>query len=173
MENWKDIDGYGGKYQVSDHGRVRSLSAWSKGKELKGGLTKGKPHQYRCVLLVGKGRKDIKTKYIHRLVAEAFIENPNDYEEVNHKDGNTLNNFADNLEWCTHKKGRKNPHSKAVLQFTKDGDFVKEWGSVNEIMRTTGIPASTIFRVCNPKYKHEHTAHGYIWRYKNGEANNT
>lgn len=192
MENWKDIDGYGGKYQVSDHGKVRSLSAWSKGKELKGGLTKGNPHQYRYVLLVGKGRKDIKTKYIHRLVAEAFIENPNDYEEVNHKDGNTLNNFADNLEWCTHKqnmehaskmgvlskgqdnrKGRKNPRSKAVLQFTKDGDFVKEWGSVNEIMRTTGIPASTIFRVCNPKYKHEHTAHGYIWRYKNGEANNT
>ena len=69
-------------------------------------------------------------------------------------------------------KGSLNPKSKAVLQFKKDGTFVREWGSVNEIMRFTGIPANAIFRVCNPKYKHEHTAHGYVWRYKDGETKN-
>ena len=192
MEQWKDIDGYNGKYQVSNFGEVRSFSPWSKGRTLKGGKTKGNPQPYRWVALVGKGRSDIKTFYIHKLVAKAFLPNPNNYDEVNHKDGNTLNNHVDNLEWCTHKqnmehasrmgslsrghdnwKGKNNPKSKAVLQLTKDGEFVKEWGSVNEIMRETGIPASTIFRVCNPKYKHEHTAHGYIWRYKDGETDNT
>lgn len=192
METWKDIDGYNGKYQVSDRGNVRSFSRWSNGKILKGGRTKGNPQQYRFVLLVGDGRNDIKTKYIHRLVAEAFLPKRDELAEVNHKDGNSLNNCVDNLEWCTHKqnmehasksgvlskgqnkwKGKNNPKSKAVLQFTKDGKFIKEWGSVNEIMRETGIPASTIFRVCNPKYEHEHSAHGYIWRYKNGEADNT
>ena len=167
MEQWKDIDGYNGKYQVSNFGEVRSFSPWSKGRTLKGGKTKGNPQPYRWVALVGKGRSDIKTFYIHKLVAKAFLPNPNNYDEVNHKDGNTLNNHVDNLEWCTHKqnmehasktgvmsrgqnnwKGKNNPKSKAVLQLTKDGEFVKEWGSVNEIMRETGIPASTIFRVC-------------------------
>lgn len=189
MEIWKDIDGYNGKYQVSNLGNVRSFSRWSKGRLLVGGLTKANPQQYRYVVLVGKGRKDLHSKYIHRLVAECFCENPNEYDEVNHIDGNCLNNRADNLEWCTHagnmlnakergvlshdfEKGSLHPKSKKVLQYKKDGTFVKEWDSLNQIMRETGIPASTIFRVCNPKYKHEHSAKGYIWRYRDGEANN-
>ena len=52
------------------------------------------------------------------------------------------------------------------------GQFVKEWGSVNQIMRETGIPASTIFRVCSDRYPHEHSAKGYIWRYKDGKTEN-
>ena len=191
MEIWKDIDGYNGKYQISNEGNIRSFSKWSNGRILKGGKTKGNPHPYRFIALVGSGRNDIKHKYIHRLVAEAFISNPLNLPEVNHKNGDTLDNRVENLEWCTHAqnmdfasksgvlsrgqdlwKGNMNPRSKAVLQFTKNGEFVKEWGSVNQIMRETGIPASTIFRCCNPeKYPHEKTAYGYIWRYKNGKAN--
>lgn len=191
MEIWRDIEGYCGKYQVSNRGNVRSFSRWSNGKILKGGKTKGNPNSYKFIALVGSGRSDIKHKYIHRLVAETFIDNPFNLPEVNHKNGNTLDNNVENLEWCTHAqnmrlasesgvlsigqnrwKGTLNPKSKAVLQFTKDGEFVKEWGSVNQIMRETGIPASTIFRCCNPeKYPHEKTAHGYKWRYKNGKAN--
>ena len=192
MEIWKDIDGYNGKYQISNEGNVRSFSKWSNGRILKGGKTNGNPHPYRFIALVGSGRNDIKHKYIHRLVAEAFVSNPLNLPEVNHKNGNTLDNRVENLEWCTHYqnmrhasesgvlskgqdswKGSMNPRSKAVLQFTKNGEFVREWGSVNQIMRETGIPASTIFRCCNPeKYPHEKTAHGYIWRYKNGKTNN-
>lgn len=190
MEIWKDIKGYEGKYQISNYGNVRSFTKWGRGKFLKGGCTKPHPQCYKFVGLVGSGRKDVKHYYIHRLVAEYFCDNPNKYDEVNHIDGNTFNNHADNLEWCTHKQnmenatkrgvliaghlsesGAKHPKAKAVLQYTKDGEFVKEWESVNQIMRETGIPASTIFRVCNPKYKHEHTARGYIWRYKDGKTN--
>lgn len=191
MEIWKDVKGYEGKYQISNYGEIKSLTRWGNGRILKGGKTKEKPQQYRYIALVGTGRKDIKHKYIHRLVAEAFIPNPNNYTEVNHIDGNTMNNHADNLEWCTHKQnmenahkrgvlvaghlsetGAKHPKAKTVLQFTKDGKFIREWESVNQIMRETGIPASTIFRVCNPKYKHEHSAYGYVWRYKDGKTNN-
>lgn len=187
MEIWKDIKGYEGKYQISNYGNVRSFTRWGNGKILKGGCTKPNPQKYKFVGLVGNGRKDVKQYYIHRLVAEYFCDNPNKYDEVNHIDGNTFNNHADNLEWCTHKqnmenavkrgvlieghlseRGAKHPRAKAVLQYTKNGEFVKEWGSVSEIMRETGIPANAIFRVCSDRYPHEHTAKGYIWRYKNG-----
>lgn len=191
MEEWKDISGYNGKYKISTEGNVKSFSKWGNGRILKGGATKGNPQPYRFVALVKTGRNDVKLKYIHRLVAEAFIDNPLGLPEVNHINGNTLDNRAENLEWCTHaqnmihasksgalsaghsgSRGSLHPKAKAVLQFTKDGRFVKEWGSVNQIMRETGIPASTIFRCCNPlKYPHEKSAHGYMWRYKNGETN--
>lgn len=188
-EIWKEINGYDGKYQISNLGNVKSNSRWAKGRLLKGGKTKGKPHPYKYVALVKTGRKDIKNHYIHRLVAQYFCDNPNNYNEVNHIDGNTFNNCADNLEWCSHKdnmrhasinnmlnhdskKGSKHPKAKAVMQYTLDGTFVKEWGSVNEIMRETGIPADAIFRVCSSKYPHSITAKGFRWRYKNGETNN-
>lgn len=187
MEIWKDIDGYNGKYQVSNFGNVRSFSKWSNGKILKGGKTKGNPRPYKFVVLVNGSRKNKKNEYIHRLVAKSFVENPYGLTEVNHKDGNTLNNNAENLEWCTHsqnmmhasnigalsnhRKGKLHPNSKPVLQFAKDGTFVREWDSVNQIMRETGIPASYIFKCCNPeKYPHEKSAYGYIWRYKNGKT---
>ena len=192
MEIWKDIKGYFGKYQISNKGNIRSFSKWSNGRILKGGLTKGNPNPYRFIALVGSGRKDIKHKYIHRLVAEAFIDNPNNLPEVNHIDGNTLNNNVENLEWCTHhqnmihasnmgtlskgqdaRKGSNHPRAKAVLQLTKNGELVREWGSVNQIMRETGIPASYIFKCCNPeKYPHEKSAYGYKWRYKYGKTDN-
>lgn len=190
MEIWKDIDGYNGKYQVSNLGNVRSFSKWSNGKVLKSGRTKGNPHPYKFVVLVNGSRKSKKNEYIHRLVAKSFVENPYGLTEVNHKDGNTLNNNVENLEWCTHSqnmihasntgvlcrgqdkwKGKLNPKSKPVLQFTKNGLLVKEWESVNQIMCKTGIPASSIFKCCNPeKYPHEKSAYGYIWRYKNGKT---
>lgn len=188
MEKWKDINGYGGKYQISNLGNVRSFSRWANGRVLSPGKTKPNPQSYLYVGLVGKGRNDIKNFYVHRLVAEYFCDNPNGYSEVNHIDGNTFNNRAENLEWCTHKqniqhaltrgllnhdfeKGNKHPRAKSVIQFTKDGEYIREFGSVNEAARETGVPESTICRVCNPKYVNEHSAHGFIWRYKDGETN--
>ena len=96
-EIWKDIKGYEGKYQISSHGRVRSLKN-SKERILK-------PHKdtsgYKQVDLLKDGKR--KTCSVHRLVANHFIPNPNNLPQVNHKDENKLNNNIENLEWCTQK----------------------------------------------------------------------
>lgn len=188
MEIWKDIEGYNGKYQVSNLGNIRSFSRWAKGRILKGGVcgTKGKSGPYRYVILVKSSRADAKNVYIHRLVALHFVDNPNGYNEINHKDGNTLNNCADNLEWCTHfhnmhhaidnglidishdfERGARHPKAKSVIQKTKDGKFVKEWESVNQVQRETKYLASCIFNCCNHKHNAK-TAYGYLWEYKDG-----
>ena len=97
-EIWKDIKGYEGLYQVSNLGRVRSLGSdnWHKGRILKPHLD-GRGHYLEVGL--HKDHKS-KTTNIHRLVAEAFIPNPNNLPQVNHKDECKTNNMVDNLEWC-------------------------------------------------------------------------
>ena len=105
QEIWKDIKNYEGCYQVSNLGRVRSLTRKvntyngvriTKGKLLKPLKTN---RNYLRVCL----KKNQKGKYvsIHRLVATAFIPNPNNYNVINHIDSNTYNNSVNNLEWCT------------------------------------------------------------------------
>lgn len=103
-EQWKDIKGYEGLYQVSNKGRVRSLKKWNVGKGLfEDCITILSPtdngHGYQIVSL-HKDRQR-KNHYVHRLVAEAFIENCSNYEVINHIDHNRKNNNVENLEWCT------------------------------------------------------------------------
>ena len=122
-------------------------------------------------------------KKIHRLVAKYFVDNPNGYNEVNHIDGNTINNCAENLEWCSHlhnmrhaydngkishefERGNKNKKSKPVYQKTKDGNIINVWESVNQIQRETNYLASGIFCCCNHR-KNYKTAYGYVWEYVN------
>lgn len=104
---WRDIPGYEGRYQVSNVGDVRSLWMWS------GNHYKAREHPYpiaqhptttgyRMVPLSYDG--NIKHCKVHRLVAMAFIPNPDDKPYINHKDGNPLNNHVENLEWCTQKE---------------------------------------------------------------------
>lgn len=95
---WKDIPGFEGKYQVSNTGQVRSLNYKRTGKTkiLKQNTTK---RGYKQVTLCKKGEKPYPY-YVHRLVAQAFIQNPNNLPEVNHKDENKANNAVWNLEWC-------------------------------------------------------------------------
>lgn len=116
MENevWKDIRGYEGLYQVSNLGRVKSLSKNVKGrnyKEIIKAPSYGGKGYYRLSLC--KNGKN-KYFYIHRLVAQAFISNPNNYPCVNHIDCNIYNNNFDNLEWCTYKYN--NNHGKHELK---------------------------------------------------------
>lgn len=102
-EVWKNINGYEGLYQISNNGRVKSLpklagKSWRKEKILKTYLDKD---GYVKVILC----KENKTKFlsVHRLIAEAFIPNPNEFPQINHKDENKQNNSLENLEWCTCK----------------------------------------------------------------------
>lgn len=104
MEIWKDIAGYEG-YQVSNLGTVKSLERECKGNKGCTFIRKGKvlsPKTHKNGYLIVGLCKDSKMKmyYIHRLVAEAFIQNPNNYPIINHKDENKQNNYIENLEWC-------------------------------------------------------------------------
>lgn len=119
MEIWKPIKGFEGFYQVSDKGNVRSLGGWcgnSKHKERI--LSKSLTHDgYEKVRLNRKG-KDI-TARVHRLVAEAFIENPLHKETVNHIDGNKQNNCVENLEWCDRKEQMQHAYNLGLKKAAK------------------------------------------------------
>lgn len=111
-----------------------------------------------------------KTYLIHRLVAEAFIPNSNNYLEINHKDENKQNNNVDNLEWCTRSYNinygkRNNNICKAVMQYDKKGKFIKEWKSIMEVQRNLGLNNSNISQCCQNKSKYKSVG-GYIWKYK-------
>lgn len=119
MEEWRDIKGYEGKYQVSNEGRVKSLNYHrQQGVEQVLKLnTSDRGYKRACLLDNGKE----SFKLVHRLVAEAFIENPNNYPIINHKDENPSNNFVENLEWCTsHYNNTYNDrHLKAAPKISK------------------------------------------------------
>ena len=171
-EIFKDIEGYENLYQISDQGRVKALgnggSNASKEKILKP-VKDGK--KYLRVNLYKQGKR--KMCKIHRLVAQAFIDNPNNYEEVNHRDENPANNAVQNLEWVTPKYninyGTRNERvaesntnhpnkSKQVLCI----ETGKIYPSAMEAARQTGFNKSAIIRCCNGKLK---TAYSYTWQY--------
>ena len=169
----KPIIGYEGLYEITDDGVVFSVDRYTKdGKHLKRKEVKGgkcsNGYEFVCLRKDGVNHNCLK----HRLVAEAFISNPNNLPVVNHKDGNIHNNNVYNLEWCTQKYNinygtgiakRAKTQSKKVLQFKPDGTFVKEWESIINVQRNLGFCQSHISKCCRGKYAH---AYGYIWKYK-------
>ena len=168
-EIWKDIDGYQGKYQVSNLGNVKRVGK----KILK---PQKRKHGYLSVWLYD-GYNHAKQVSIHRLVAEAFIQNECGFAEVNHIDEDKQNNKADNLEWCSHKdnssygtRGKRiglantnGKKSKGIAQYTLNGELVAVYPSLQEANRH-GFAASNICRCANghPNYSH---AYGYKWKY--------
>lgn len=181
QEDWKDIAGYEGRYQVSNFGNVKSLNWRGTGIAKNLYLKKSNKGYLHVELSDGKSKKSIT---VHRLVANAFIPNPNNYNEINHKDENTLNNCVDNLEWCTHKYNvscyfLKHPdhalnrkHTEKygkrinlrVLQFEKNGKFIREWPNSRTAFLETGMSDWGISECCRGNRK---SANGYIWRYAN------
>lgn len=98
-EEWRDIKGYEGLYQVSSLGRVKTLNYRKHGREK---ILKPIIHKYTGYCVIGLTKENKQKQYkIHRLVAEAFLNNPNNYPVINHKDEDKTNNNINNLEWCS------------------------------------------------------------------------
>lgn len=122
-EEWRSVKGYEGLYEVSNHGRVRSLPRVinrSNGSYIKQSrIMKIREDQHGYYQLILTGTDGKKHEKVHRLVASAFIDNPNCKSEVNHIDCNPKNNNADNLEWCTHKENMEWMHKKGRAKRTE------------------------------------------------------
>jgi hypothetical protein len=119
-EVWKDVSGFEGAYQVSNRGRVKSLervvkSRWAKGCTYHEKMLSLKTKNRYCKVVL-RLNGELKNALIHRLVAQAFIPNPKNLPEVNHIDGDTNNNAADNLEWCN---ASQNAHHALALGLRK------------------------------------------------------
>lgn len=183
-EIWKNVKNYENIYQISNLGRVKSLERTINDnggiRILKEKILKQSIHYHGYLYVILNKKK----KYVHRLVAEAFLDNQNNYKEVNHKDGNKQNNRVDNLEWCTRsynvlhsyktgllkaKKGEKNGKSKAVMQYDLQGNFIKKWECIKEASKQLKIADVSISSVCKNKTK---TAGNYKWEYVKKEKEN-
>ena len=164
-EEWKPIPGYDGKYEVSSYGRVKSYKYNSDGRILSPG---NNGSGYYFVYLCKDGKA--KQRTIHRLVAEAFIPNPSNFLEINHKDEDKGNNHVTNLEWCSRGYNlaygtRLERISKPVVQLDKNGNFLAEYSSTHEASRVTSIAQSNICKCCKHKPGHS-SAGGFIFLYK-------
>jgi len=174
-EIFKDIEGYEWKYQVSNLWRVKSI--------IKSELIQYKNRTwYFCVYLYKDSTR--KRNSIHRLVWKAFIPNPENKPQINHIDWDKSNNCIDNLEWCNNsenqihsysilnrktskyrkwKSGKDHNHSKQVLQYDLNWNFIKEWWSCRESGRWIWLSYVWIMKVCNWK---QVTAWWFKWKYK-------
>lgn len=183
-EEWRDIEGYEGIYQISDCGRVKSLERFVLlGEGIRHIMekflrAKRKKNGYLFYCLY-PGDGTVKSEYAHRLVAQAFIPNPLHKRDVNHIDGNKMNNCIDNLEWVTrsenqihaynvlnrtreHPVGWDNKLAKHIVQLNLDGSFVKKWASSWDFQRHTGKTEANVRRCLKGKQK---TAYGFRWVY--------
>ena len=171
-EEWRDISGYEGLYMVSNFGRVRSRYGYLSNLASDGKtriLKQGNTGRYMAVVLCKNKIK--KMRLVHRLVAEAFIPNPNRYPIINHKDENPSNNHFNNLEWCTTKYNlsygtamirRAKSKSKPILQLTMSGDVVRRWNSGEEAKKE-GLSKGNICMCCKGIRRHYK---GFLWRYE-------
>ena len=163
-EIWKDVKGYEGLYKVSNTGQLISLR--------KNQLLK--PFTHKKGYLVATLTKDKKAShlYVHRIVANAFLENEEANKQINHKDGNKTNNCAENLEWCNDTENKKHAFENGlrkmkevveVEMFSAEGKFIERFSSITEASKKTGINVGNISSCCNGKRK---SAKGYMFKVK-------
>lgn len=153
-EIWRDIKGYEGLYQVSNMGNVKSLR---KNHLLTPNNT---GNGYFQVTLSANGKKT--NHLIHRLVGSVFLPNPYNLPCINHKNCDRSDNRCENLEWCDYQYNTNYSVSKPILQYTKDGEFVRKWKSIISVEKNTNYNNAHISKCCKGVRK---TAYGYVWKY--------
>lgn len=177
-EIWKDIPGYEGLYQASNYGNVRSMNYNRTGqvRELKQNFKNG-----YCFVLLRR-----KNCYVHRLIAETFLENPENKPQVNHIDGDKHNNHVSNLEWCTVSENEKHKYriGLAVSNLTEEAREAsrkahmrqvrcittgKEFDSVNDAANYYNICRTSISFCLSGRYKYAGKYNGQklAWEYIN------
>lgn len=176
-EIWKPIKDYDGLYEVSNYGRVKSLKRNVRANTCGIRVLPEKILSacksscgYKLVVLCENGKHH--SINVHRLVAEAFIPNPNNYKEVNHKDEDKTNNKVENLEWCDRKynanygTGIERCSSKrckpVAMIDLETNQVIKEFPSAKKAMDCTNIDRNLIGMVCLGKTK---SAGGYFWKF--------
>ena len=169
MALWREVAGYEGLYLVSDEGQILSLPRVvsngrgeyvKPGRILKPGLRGNDDLKYQFVLL-SKGEDEVHAS-VHRLVATAFLDKPEGCDHVNHKDHNTMNNRAENLEWCTQQYNNEYGHNKPISQYTLDGELIAEYKNISYASEVTGICRTAINNCLRGWTK---TSGSYAWRY--------
>jgi len=175
---WKEIEGYEGLYKVSDTGRVKRMERevvrkdgavmHYKERELKPWSTR-KGYQRVELSDADKNRKKF---LVHRLVAEQFIPNPDNLEQVNHIDGDKSNNNVENLEWVSNYENYKDALEsgyrpeftlpKKVGQYDLDGNLIEKYESLSQCAKVFGCRASRIAEVCRGD---RNTAYGYKFKF--------
>ena len=189
-EVWKPIKGYS-NYLISNLGRVKSKeryvnTVYGAKRKVKERIIKpvNDSRGYYVVSLYNESGKS-KPKLIHRLVAEAFLDNPNNYPVINHINGDKKDNRAENLEWCTQshnikeafrigtanptwfkKYGKNHNRAKKVNQYDLDGNFIRTWDCIKEASDKLNICSSGIVMCCKNNKKYNN-AGGFIWKYIN------
>jgi len=179
MENeiWKDIPEYDGLYMASNLGKIKSI------RYRECHILKPATHRCGYLWVILTKNKVRKTLFVHRLVCFTFIDNPENKETVNHKDGVRNNNNVCNLEWATAsenirhsfrcldrnpsmrgKFGKLHHASIPVIQTSKEGIFIKRWESLRQVQRELNYPHGNISLVCKGKKK---SAFGYYWKFEN------
>lgn len=184
VETWRHVKGCEGMYEVSSLGRVRSLPYTETRCSSAGKVyTIKHPAKMRKLQIGRNGYFAVSIKRdgkyyrvsVHRLVAEAFIPNPDNLPEVNHIDENRQNNAVSNLEWCDHYHNQRSgtvpqrvsasKQKRQVEQLTLDGKHVAYYESRYAAARAFNRPKANIFFALSGRSK---TAYGYIWRYVDG-----
>lgn len=163
-EDWKEIKGFP-NYMISNFGNV-----WNKKRNRTVSTSKNN-HGYMQVCLYNNGKKTVKT--VHRIVAEAFLPNIYERDEVNHKDENKTNNNVNNLEWCNRKynanygtaieRTKEKKYKKTFMMDKITSKILKEFSSMQEASKETGIDYNNICSVCVNKRL---TAGGYKWAHR-------
>lgn len=179
MEEWRNIKGFEGCYMVSNLGRVKRIgfyrnqsSTWEHEEKILKAGDNGRGYLFVNLSMNNKQYH----RYVHRLVAEAFIPNPENKATVNHIDCNRHNNNVKNLEWATYRENndyalkvmreqgenkRNNKASKPIIQYDLDMNFISEYPSVREAERQLGYKGISACLVGKQK-----TVHGHIFKYK-------
>lgn len=185
-EIWKDIQGYEGLYQVSNLGNIKSLHYRARTGNPKSNIQYSRNMKlfieksgYVSIKLCKSGHS--KRYLVHRIVANAFIPNPQSKPQINHKDGNKSNNTVNNLEWTTNSEnqkhavnlglkekntvgqmGHKNVMAKPIIQYDLSGNFVKLWYSIADAARAVDGMSALIVHCAKGRIKH---CYNSIWRY--------